>query len=81
MGREANTPPSTRQYSEIDAIPSGSSARTLTVTAWLAAGTTGKCVRSLNVGPTLATKVEFCAPGVPVCSGASRMNVCPTRLR
>jgi hypothetical protein len=47
MATLLNVPPSTRQYNDIDAMPSGSSARTLTVTLWFAAGSTGPCFSSL----------------------------------
>ena len=73
--------PLTEYHNVIEATPSGSWATTETATFWPASGVTGLWPKSLYVGPMLASKAVFCAPGVPTVSGTSKCVVRGSRLK
>ena len=64
-----------------EATPSGSLAAAETVIGWLAAGTAGEWIMPVQVGPALATAVEFGAEGVPPSEGRSMVVTRARRLK
>src|SRR5689334_12916157 len=73
--------PLTEYLTANEPMPSGSVARTDTVTGCVASGMTGVCPRFWYVGPMFETNREFTAPGVPFNVGTVSEPVRASRLK